>query len=59
MISNNNDEIKQKVEVEVEDNRLSLLQVVDVQLYGIITNLSPGMLFFFFSLFYFTLLYFT
>ena len=61
MISNNNDEIKQKVEVEVEveDNRLSLLQVVDVQLYGIITNLSPGMSFFFFSLFYFTLLYFT
>ena len=37
-------EIKSHIEVEVEvkENNLSLLQVLDVQLYGMIPNLSPG-----------------
>ena len=35
-------EVEDQVEVEVKENNLSLLQVLDVQLYGMITNLSPG-----------------
>ena len=31
-----------EVEVEVKEINLSLLQVLDVQLYGMIINLSPG-----------------
>ena len=31
-----------EVEVEVKESNLSLLQVLDVQLYGMLTNLSPG-----------------
>ena len=34
--------IKDVFEVEVKESNLSLLQVLDVQLYGMLTNLSPG-----------------